>query len=170
MASINESGSFLDTNQSVEPTTKRSRKSTPKNPKYINRIDGKGCYLRFSMSCASSEAASAFISSLYEDRLIDDSYCHLFFKTRDGQSKYVLHAVVHVVSRDYDFNFWRKKIPSAHFKLSIYPDDTYKYNTNKEVVQAGQILPNTNMSMSGGMGQCQMVQGLPQPLNNQVWV
>ena len=175
MASLIETGSFLDSDKSVEPSTKRSRKSISKNPKYINRIDGKGCYLRFSMSFATIETASSFIGSLYEDKLIDDHYCHLYNRNKttqglpDAGNKCVLHCVLHVVSRDYDFQFWRKRLPKAHFKISLYPDDTYKTVINKEVIQTGQVLPNANMAMPINMGQCQFSNQV-QPMNNQMWV
>lgn len=135
-----------------EPATKRQKRSDVKLPRYINRLDGKGFYLRFALRAKNIEEVSDLVSSLYKDRLIDDSYVHVYSRETGNNegisSVYVsAHGLFHVVSRDYDFNFFRKRIPGASFKTSTYPDKEYPRTIQKETLQMGSIqagVPCTN--------------------------
>lgn len=148
--SNNMSDSVCSSNQ--EPVTKRQKRSDVKLPRYINRMDGKGFYLRFALRAKNIEEVSDLAASLYKDRIIDDSFIHVYNRETSSsegiQSVFVVaHGLFHVTSRDYDFNFLRKKIPGASFKTSTYPDREYPRITQKEILQVGSVqnsIPFTN--------------------------
>ena len=139
--------------KTVEPAPKRARKTSPKLPKYINKYDGKGNYIRFSIRTKNLEEANNLLSSLYKDNLLDDSFAHAYSRSNTTGDAFIsLHVVGHVTSRDYDFFFWRKKLPNAHFKISVYPDDSYpRAAVSREVVQSGTVCGSTN---STGFNPC----------------
>ena len=112
-------------------------------PKYITKVDGKGHYLRFVFSADSLEKANDVLAALYKESIIDSSYVHAYTRhnTEKGVDYVSVHGVAHVVSRDYDFFFFRKRLPKASFKLTRYPDREYNTST-KEVLATGTV-PNS---------------------------
>ena len=134
MSGTDSKNAISSCNTDSKPKNKRPREVNPRHLQYINKLDGKGYYLRFSMSAPYIEDIDHELHTLYEDKIIDASYIHAynrFVRTRDGkpneidEKKSVCHGILHVVSRDYDFNFWRERLPKARFKISTYPDDSY---------------------------------------------
>ena len=113
-------------------------------PKYITRLDGKGHYLRFVFSADSLEKANDVLAALYKESIIDSSYVHAYTRhnTEKGVDYVSVHGVAHVVSRDFDFFYFRKRLPKASFKLTRYPDREYNTST-KEVLEVGAV-PNTS--------------------------
>ena len=132
---------FIDTNASyIETPTKRPKKAIVKLPKYIDRFDGKGFYLRFNIPAKNIEEVSNIVDSLYKDRIIDNSFVHVYSRTKGtGEAFVVAHGIFHVVSRDFDFNFFRKRLSGGSFKLSTYPDREYNFTTKKEVLLSGSV-------------------------------
>lgn len=154
MASIVTDCNLLEPLVQNESTTKRRKKSGVVLPKYINRIDGRGWYLRFAFNAENIQSVSDLVESLYKANLIDYSYVHVYSKLslQSGiPARVVAHGIAHVVSRDYDFQFWRAKLPKVSFKLSTYPDNSYpKQNETTEVLQTGVIQNNTDFCINDG--------------------
>lgn len=154
MATINPGCDMLESVVQNESTPKRRKKSGAVLPKYINRIDGRGWYLRFAFTAKDIQSVSDLVESLYKANLIDYSYVHVYSKlsVESGlPARVVAHGIAHVVSRDYDFQFWRAKLPKVSFKISTYPDNSYpKQNETTEVLQTGVIQNNPDFGINDG--------------------
>lgn len=108
---------------------------------FIDRVDGRGHYLRCSFSAQTIAEANNIIASLYKDKIIDDHIVHAYSRDKDEKHDtnfFSIHAVLHVCSRDFDFKFFRSRLPQATLKLSFYPDKEYPW-TKTEVLQVGQV-------------------------------
>ena len=118
-------------------------------PKYITKVDGKGHYLRFVFSADSLEKANDVLASLYKESIIDGSFVHAYSRhnTEKGCDYVSVHGVAHVVSRDYDFFYFRKRLPKASFKLTRYPDREYN-TTTKEVLEVGTVPSKSSSSVA----------------------
>lgn len=106
--------------------SKTSKKSKPSSQfKFINRVDGFGQYARFAFSCKTLEEGNSVLSSMHTDKIFDNFISHAYSRNKDGQMFYVIHVVAHLCSRDFDFNFLRKRIPKASLHVTVYPDASY---------------------------------------------
>lgn len=123
-------------------SSRPSKKARFTLPKYITKFDGKGYYLRFVFSADTVEKANDILASLYKESIIDGSFVHAYSRSnKEKHYEYVaVHGIAHVVSRDYDFDFFRKRLPKASFKLTKYPDREYS-TVSKEVLESG-VVPN----------------------------
>lgn len=134
-------------------TSKKSKSSS--QFKFINRIDGFGQYARFAFSCKTLEEGNNTLASLHADKIFDNFLSHAYSRNKDGQTYYVVHVVAHLSSRDYNFDFLRKKLPKASLHVTIYPDASYPRSnfkqkttpsTHIDVVQQGYVPPCSNNS------------------------
>ena len=147
MSGTNRESRISNSDADCEPKGKRARGITPSHLEYINKVDGKGYYLRFSMSAPYIEDCNLVLVCLYKDQIIDASYAHVYNRPpsdrTSDEKRVVLHAIVHVVSRDYDFNFWRNRLPQARFRISTYPDDSYSKLVVREDKEGAKVQNNS---------------------------
>ena len=145
---------------SASKTSKKSSKSSCPY-KFINRIDGFGQYARFAFSAESLEKANLVLSDLHNNKIFDNLLSHAYTRTKDGRTYYVIHAVAHLTSRDYGFEFLRNKLPKASLHVTTYPDASYSKNFKRnqpqqnnehvEVLQEGYSTPYNYNSLPDGI-------------------
>lgn len=109
--------------------------------KYISRIDGPGQYMRFAFFAESLEEGNSVLSELHNAKIIDSVFCHAYSRSRKDKSGFSIHGIAHITSRDYDFNFMRRKLPRASLRVSFYPEGTYPATKfSKKTTQTVQCL------------------------------
>ena len=119
--------------------------------KFITRVDGQGQYLRFAFTAKTLEEGNSILAELHNNKIIDSVFSHAYTRTKNGESSYSIHGIAHITSRDYDFNFMRRKLPRASIRVSFYPEGTYPPSIfKKKTVQSSQsviqegCIPNSN--------------------------
>lgn len=145
---------FSDGN-SKKGVNKKTRSSSAF--KFITRIDGPGQYMRFAFFADTLEEGNSVLAELHNAKIIDSVFCHAYSRTRKDKSGFSIHGIAHITSRDYDFNFMRRKLPRASLRVSFYPEGTY---------------PTTKFAKKGTQGaqgiqtvQC-LQEGVPPSFNN----
>ncbi|MBR2909035.1 MAG: hypothetical protein IKC11_01650 [Clostridia bacterium] len=116
--------------------------------KFITRVDGPGQYLRFAFNSKTLEEANSVLAELHNSKIIDSIFSHAYTRNKNGELSYSIHGIAHITSRDYDFNFMRRKLPKASIRVSYYPEGTYppsvfKKKTTQTVIQEGCVPNNT---------------------------
>lgn len=124
--------------------TKRGKFSNNSQYKFLQRVDGFGQYARIIFYADTLEQANSTISQLHSDKVFDNFLTHAYTKRRDGKETICVHGIYHLVSRDYDHNFLRSKLPKASISVSFYPEASYPQTKKQatEVLQEG-TLPST---------------------------
>lgn len=110
-------------NDNFKKTT--SKKTRSGAFKFINKIDGPGQYMRFAFFAKSLEEGNAVLSELNSAKIIDSVLTHAYTRTRKEETGFSIHGIAHLTSREYDFNFMRRKLPRASLRVSFYPEGTY---------------------------------------------
>lgn len=111
-------------NEGAKKTTCKKTRNVSAH-KFISRVDGQGQYMRFAFFAETLDEGNSILADLHNTKIIDSVLSHAYSRTKNGKTGFSIHGVAHIVSRDYDFNFMRRKLPRASLRVSFYPEGTY---------------------------------------------
>ena len=115
--------------EGVTKTTKKKRVS-PVPFKYINLVGtNKSHYIRFAFREKTMTEVNEAIEKLYNDNIVDWSYCHVYEKKDNaGNTSFAAHGLLRATKPEYNWYFFKSRLPKACLRTSFYPEGTY--NTN----------------------------------------